>query len=212
MAKSQSGSDDRAKVKLRIIEFELDGANASVENSIRQLTHALSTRTSAGVPKALASRPSTEAGAAEPTEKDPEEYSEPEIFETEADNNAAAKAPKKTSRVNKPRVPQYLHELDTIGNGGMTFKEFAAAKKPKNNNQRHLVAAFWLKEHGNSETITPDKVYSCYRNVGWPTNLNDWDVNFRQQIQNNRFRRVSPGEYAINPPGEDDVRTMDGAE
>ena len=43
MAKG-SGNDDRAKVKLRVIEFELEGGNAAVENSIRQLSNTLTTR------------------------------------------------------------------------------------------------------------------------------------------------------------------------
>jgi len=88
------------------------------------------------------------------------------------------------------------------GTGGVTLKDFAAAKNPQKNTQRHLVAACWLKEHGNSPTINIDKVYTCYRTVGWPTSQTDWDINFRQQVPNNRFRRVNPGEYAINHPAK----------
>jgi hypothetical protein len=38
-----TGADDHAKVKVRN-EFELEGGNATVENSIRQLTTALTNR------------------------------------------------------------------------------------------------------------------------------------------------------------------------
>jgi hypothetical protein len=86
------------------------------------------------------------------------------------------------------------------------------AKKPKKGTHRYLVAAFWLKEHGNSPTVSVDKVYTCYRTVDWPTNQSDWDANFRTQVKTDRVRLVSPGEYAITPKGEDDVRTMDGTQ
>jgi hypothetical protein len=44
MAKNQGGGEDRAKVKLRITDFELEGSNASVENSIRQIVQGLNAR------------------------------------------------------------------------------------------------------------------------------------------------------------------------
>jgi len=44
MPNGNTGGEDRAKVKLRVIEFELEGGNTSVENSIRQLTNALTIR------------------------------------------------------------------------------------------------------------------------------------------------------------------------
>ena len=214
MAKGQGGNEDRAKVKLRVIEFELEGGNASVENSIRQLTHALTARNGQPTPSksALPPRQAKELAGPE-TEGDAEDYAEePEVLEPEAEDNGAGKASKTKSKSTYRRIPNYLHELDVTGTGDVSFKDFAAAKNPKKNTQRHLVAAFWLKEYGNSPTINIDKVYTCYRNVGWSTTMPDWDVNFRQQVTNNRFRRVSPGEYAINPPGEDDVRTMNGSE
>lgn len=216
MAKGQGGNEDRAKVKLRVIEFELEGGNQSVENSIRQLTHALTMRNGQPAPpkNALPPRQTKELGAVPDNEDEAEEFAEePEILESGADDNGATKVNKpKAKSTYKPRVPQYLHDLDMTGTGDVTFKDFAAAKNPKKNTQRHLVAAFWLKEHGNNPTINIDKAYTCYRNVGWPTTQPDWDVNFRQQTQNNRFRRVAPGEYSINPPGEDDVRKMNGTE
>src|ERR1700722_15680468 len=48
MAKNQGGSDDRAKVKFRVIEFELEGGNAAVENSVRNLTNAITQKNGTG--------------------------------------------------------------------------------------------------------------------------------------------------------------------
>ena len=65
MLKGNGGGEYRAKVKLRVIEFELEGANSSVESSVRQLTSALSTRSSgvaAGPPQARAQPALTAVG------------------------------------------------------------------------------------------------------------------------------------------------------
>jgi len=206
------GNEDRAKVKLRVIDFELEGGNAAVENSIRQLTNALTTRNGA-LGRVVAPKPQKElAAGGNPAEtsdtKETLQETEPADVETSTEVTSEQK-PKKAKSVFKPKVPTYLPGLDMIGNG-TTFKEFALSKKPKSNAQRHLVAAFWLKEHGNSPTINLDKVFTCYRTADWPTTQLDWDATFRGQLTNNRFRRVGPLEYAINPIGEDDVRTMNG--
>ncbi len=208
-----SGNEDRAKVKLRVIEFELEGGNVSVENSIRQLTHALTTRTNGAPTRVPAPKSPKElaAGTEAETEELDDQAQDADIVDPEdAGQEPATKSPKQKTTY-KPRVPEYKHDLDMTGTG-ITFKDFVAQKNPKKATQRHLAAAFWLKEHGGSPTINIDKVYTCYRTAGWPTNQSDWDVSFRTQIKNDRFRRVNPGEYAITPIGEDDVRKMDGTE
>lgn len=215
MPKGGSGNEDRAKVKLRVIEFELEGGNASVENSIRQLTHALTTnRNGAPANRVPAGKPQRELpGENAPSDDADEIVQDAEVVDghDEAAQDTPAPKSQKSKNTYKPRVPQYLPNLDLTGNG-TTFKDFAAQKNPSKSTQRHLVAAYWLKEHGNCPTINIDKVYTCYRTAGWPMTQKDWDVNFRQQVQNDRFQRVSTGEYSITPIGENDVRTMDGTQ
>ncbi|MFN0102946.1 MAG: hypothetical protein ACKV2U_12750 [Bryobacteraceae bacterium] len=214
MSKGGGSNDDRAKVKLRVIEFELEGGNASVENSIRQLTHALTTRNGAPprVPPPKSQKELAAGGSAAEMDEAEETVQDVEYADGEEPAQGTPSPKPKTKSNYKPRVPEYKYDLDLTGTGGVTFKDFGAQKNPKKATQRHLVATYWLKEHGNSPTINIDKVYTCYRTAGWPTNQKDWDVNFRQQVTNNRFRRVSTGEYAINPIGEDDVRKMDGSQ
>jgi hypothetical protein len=205
MAKG-NGAEDRAKVKLRVIEFELEGGNASVENSIRQLTHALTNRTSAPT-KPLSTKTSAALTAGEEPEMEVEDA---EIVEPEADvNGDEPMASKPSKKRYKPRVPTYLHDLDMQGTGGVPFKEYATQKAPTLHTRRYLAAAMWLKEYGGSPTVNTDKVFTCYRTAGWPLNIPDWDVNLRTQIKTDRFRRVSPGEYAITPMGESELQKPD---
>ncbi len=101
----------------------------------------------------------------------------------------------------KPALPKYLPDLDLTGSG-TPFKQFAEEKAPKKHIKRHLVAASWMKEHGGSETINTDKVYTMYKTAGWPLGISDWDANFRQAVNRDLMHRKSPGEYAITPIGE----------
>lgn len=135
-------------------------------------------------------------------EEEPEEVLEPAAAD-DVDGDGAS--PKATKPKYKPPLPNYLPDLDTKGTG-KTFKEYTAEKAPAKHAKRYLVAAYWLKEYGNSPTITVDKLYTCYKTAGWPLNITDWDVNFRNQVKTDRFRRVSPGEYAITPLGESDLQ------
>src|SRR3954470_206001 len=111
MAKSQGGNEDRAKVKLRVIEFELEGGNASVENSIRQLTHALTVRNGQVPPAKSAPAPRQVVELAEP--EPAEEYvEEPEVLETNAEDDGSTKGGKpRTKSTYKPPLPNYLHDL-----------------------------------------------------------------------------------------------------
>jgi hypothetical protein len=86
-----------------------------------------------------------------------------------------------------------------------------ASKKITTQVARYLASAFWLNDHGNSPTIDIHKVYTCYKTASWPTKIADWDNNFRQMVRANTMRRVSQGEYAITPLGENAVREFDAA-
>jgi hypothetical protein len=204
MPKANTGVDDHARVKVRVIEFELEGSNATVENSIRQLTTALTPRN--GTVKALPPKPANKEMSGATTEV--EEVIDAEVVDEETpepkgDTSTAAR-PKQPKTRSKPRIPEYKPELDMTG-ASISFKDYVAQKAPTKHTTRYLVAAAWLKEHGNSPTINLDKVFTCYRTAAWPMNITDWDVNFRSQVKTDRFRRVGPGEYQITPIGENDL-------
>src|ERR1019366_5163857 len=118
MAKN-TGADDHAKVKVRVIEFELEGGNATVENSIRQLTTALTNR--AVGPKLPPPKTLKElhAGNGAETIEEPET----EAIDAQVIDNGDAPPAKKPSRPKKaPKPPTYLPELAAkIG----AFKDFA---------------------------------------------------------------------------------------
>jgi hypothetical protein len=203
LAKGNSGQEDRAKVKLRVIEFELEGANASVENSIRQLTQAL---TSPAGTKIIPSKTPAQLNAATPeTGAEEIEDNEAEIVNADTlDANSTPQGKKATRQKSKPKPPNYLHELNLTGNGP-AFKEFAKEKSPSTRQKQYLVIAFWLKEYGDSPTVNADKMYTCFKTAGWSTGFKNWRTAFDNLARTEHLRLVEKGEFAINPLGEDVV-------
>jgi hypothetical protein len=204
MPKGNSGTEDRAKVKLRVIEFELEGSNASVENSIRQLTNALTTR--AVVVKPLGTKPVKELAGATSEGGTDDLEEEGEVLEADAiETNGNGVPVKKAPRVKpKPKAPTYLHEMNTTGNG-TSFKDFAKEKGPTTRSKQYLVAAYWLKEHGDSATVNADKMYTCFKTATWPVGFNNWRSTFDNLVHSEHMRKVDVGEFAINPLGEEVV-------
>ncbi|MGH9505511.1 MAG: hypothetical protein ACRD13_01180 [Terriglobales bacterium] len=212
MPKAHAGTEERAKVKLRVIEFELEGGSAAVENSIRQITSSLATRSTSAKPTIPARRPRELASgdSADNHHEVGEEAADPVELDAEAPEPDGDPAPLRPLKPKyKPPLPKYLPDLDTKGTG-VPFKEFAAEKAPRKHTTRYLVAAMWLKEHGNSPTVDVDKVYTCYKTAGWPLSITDWDSNFRSQVRRDRFRRAEGGGYSITPLGEADLQKPDG--
>jgi len=171
----------------------------------------LAQRNNGAAAKPLPPRSAKELAA--PEAEDVEEPLEAdEIIEPKGEeDDAAPSRPARARSQYKPKLPNYMAELYLVGTD-ISFKDFAESKKTKKHTVRYLIAAFWLKQYGNSPTVNIDKIYTCYSTVGWPMKISDWDVNLRQQVKSNRFRRMQTGEYAITPIGENDVRALNGTE
>jgi hypothetical protein len=205
MAKGNTGAEDHAKVKVRVIEFELEGGNATVENSIRQLTTALTSRNSP--PKNIVAPPKNNKELPVGTPEPEEEVVDAEVMEPEAveANANGASAPAKPPRQKKPKPPTYLHDLITDTTG---FKEFAKEKAPDGKTKQYLAAAYWLQEFGNCPSVNADKVYTCYKTAEWSVGFNDWAQTFHNLVFSEQMRKVGKGEFAINPTGEEVVKAM----
>lgn len=128
--------------------------------------------------------------------------------EASASESDAEETPKVPKARPKLPLPAYLADLDVKGNG-TPFKEFAEKNDPQKQVKRYLLAAKWLRDHGNSPTINADKVYTLFRTAGWPVGIKDWDANFRAAVGRDYMQRKGQGEYILTPVGEDALQTGD---
>jgi hypothetical protein len=111
-------------------------------------------------------------------------------------NQATAKRPKKY------RSPKVI-DLDLTTD--LSFANFAELKKPTNHHKRFLVVATWFKQYRGIDAITIDHVYTCYRAVGWPTAIADFDGPFPSLLSQQLVERAGKGTYAINHLGVAEV-------
>ncbi len=89
---------------------------------------------------------------------------------TSTDELAPASKEKRTRRASsgtKTTVTQD-RDLDLFPKDKTPFKEFAATKNPKINDERYPVVVYWLKEIAGHDKATIPQVVTCYRAAGWP--------------------------------------------
>lgn len=72
---------------------------------------------------------------------------------------------------------------------------------PKSNHKRYLRIAAWLHDHRNIEAVTADHIYTCYRHLGWPTDILDFAQPLRELKHKQYFTTPERGKYAINQLG-----------
>ncbi len=179
------------------------------DGNLAELTHAITnalkpagpalrqiSRTETPVLTAPQDAPVDELDAETPEQEEQDETTE------SANGNGASPKP---ARVKKFKAPDYLHDLFQ-GDGAQQFKDFAKDKAPGKKSKKYLVAAYWLKEHGNNPTVNSSKIYTCFKTAGWSTGFNDWNQTFHNLVHSKHMRKTeTAGEYAINPLGEDAV-------
>lgn len=72
---------------------------------------------------------------------------------------------------------------------------------PKSNHKRYLKIAEWLHDHRGIEAVTADHIYTCYRHLGWPTDIPDFAQPLRELKHKQYFTTPERGKYAINQLG-----------
>jgi hypothetical protein len=195
MPPKNKGESTTRPNRIRFIMLDADISDGNLTELTQAITSALRPqqhRLPAQAP--IASLPAGNGHA--PTVE--ESHVEEADFAEATEEAPAPVAPSKPKTQYNPPQPKYLPDLDPQNE----FKEYAAKKPQTKHTKRYLLATTWLRDVKQKPTMNIDQVYTCYRTAGWPTNIRDWDSNFRSLVKQNWLRRESPGEYAINPLGE----------
>ncbi len=129
----------------------------------------------------------------------------------EVEQEPEAQEVDETPRATKPRKPTIPNVLDVdLKSGDMPWDDFAAKKAPNSDLKRHLVVAYWFKKYRDVQPVTAAHAYTCYKKVGWSTNIVDFAQPFRD-LSRSRKGDWKAGNFTINQIGEDAVEKM-GAE
>jgi hypothetical protein len=210
MAKNQGGLDDRAKVKFRVIEFELEGGNTAVENSVRNLTNAITQKNGAGALPKPAFRTNGNGPALPAASAEPEGAETAENLEGMhvGEEEMVAPTPAKSRGSRKPPVPQVI-DID-LTSGDMPFAKYCEGKNLTTDTNKYLLCAAWSKEHRNTPMVTDDHIYTIFKFMKWPIQA-DVTAPLRSMKKQGWFTNPERGKYAINHIGENEVNRISSA-
>lgn len=61
----------------------------------------------------------------------------------------------------------WVKDLNLRPSGKESFQDFAKSKAPKNQHEYNTVAVYYLQQIVDIESVTPDHVYTCFREAKW---------------------------------------------
>lgn len=207
MARYGKDKDDAGRIKVRVIDLEVEGNNATLQAGLRDFAAALnrSTHGAAGTlpAKELSLLPNgtpTDHGAADGAQ-------EVEATEVTPAAEAGASQPARAKGPRRYPQPKFLDQLD-LKSGPVPFKDFVKQKGPTKDSEKYLVIAAWLKQYSQIHAVTIDEIHTCYRSLGWQT---DGDVAAPLRAMKSRdwFKKApKKGSYEILQTGLDKVAEM----
>jgi hypothetical protein len=204
--------EERGKVRLRFVEFELEGLSSTIEESIKSLVSSMNRANGGSLPNqhradGLPKVPRVVAS----TDADNSEDAVQRNLELDIGSDAARTDESSLSRAKNPRhytQPKFLEDFELDG-GEKPFKAYAAEIGPETDNHRYLVIAAWSKNFRGLESITMDHVYTCYQKMGWKSQR-DVGQPFRKMKQASLFQNPSRGQWKITHIGLDRVKDGPG--
>lgn len=95
-------------------------------------------------------------------EKDAETPEGEESFEA----SEVSEVSRQRSSARKYSKPKFYNTLN-LDAGDVKFKDYCAQKNPASDNDKYLVAAAWLTEHGGHVNFTANQLFACFRAMNW---------------------------------------------
>lgn len=198
MAKNSGGrASTPSRIRFVMVEAELgDGDIGQITQAIQ---NALRSPATSSV-KRLAATTAVNSATYEPEiESETNDVEENEIID-ERPTPAKARGPRKASP--EPDIV----EIDM--NSDVSLASFAQGKDAKSQHKKYLIAAAWLKEHRGIAGVTAGHIYTCFRSMGWSTNIPDFWQPLRDLKAKKYFSRNDKNEYEINHIGLDYVKKL----
>jgi len=175
--KDKASTTGTARVKFRVVEFEMDGGSDSLAEGLKAVANAITRANGSGLPasnrtlgggkpaganghgsKSAGTEVEEDVELIEP-EPEEEEDESPEDEESSTSSNGT-----KAKRAAPPR-PNILNTLD-VKSGQIPLKEFLDQRPPKKSQERLLVVAAWLFRQHQIENFNRDHIYTAYQQMG----------------------------------------------
>jgi hypothetical protein len=186
MAKSTKSSGT-SRIKLIVLDAEV--ADDQIHTLTQALTNAL--RGPNPAPRRLPSAPAQLNGA------NAEHVDEPDLVDDVEGEDAIDVTPPAKKKPAQRRVAPKPNVIP-IADGDPPLSSLI---DPKSNHRRYLTIAAFLHDHRHTPIVSQDHIYSCYRLLGWPTDIGDFAQPLRELKFKQYFATPERGKYAINQLG-----------
>ena len=203
--------EDKAKVRFRFFDFELEGSNAALESTVRTMATTLARRegngnTAKALKRAVTALPN---GHVAEDEVDDIEVDDDQDGAAEAEAEVAARPRAATRRV--VEQPKLL-DID-FRSASIPLQDYVASHNVGDADwKRYLAIAKWFKEHMGVSAVTIDHVFTGYRTMNWKVPARVRQPLMDATSKKGWFRREGAGKYAITHIGEDEITKMGSTE
>jgi hypothetical protein len=197
-------TDGPARVRLVVLDAEIPDGDLAAFNQVLQNalrgpgTTILQQRMNGGSTKTLSHRPAAEI------EAEVEEMAD-DLNGEETD--VVSQPAKPRARRSPPRSPNVI-KIDM--NVPVSLATFAQGKDAKSQHKKYMISAAWLKECRNIDAVTGDHIFTCFKSMGWSTNIADFTQPLRVLKAKYKFFDKSDKGYEINHIGLDHVTKLGG--
>lgn len=194
MKRSSSGG---GKMRVRFVEFELEGGDETLQESLKAITSVVNAPKRAIPALKVVAPPSAETSTDEAAVEEEPEFA--------LESEEPAKADRKTRGARTYPSPKVV----ALPEGKVTFVDYLAGfKEPSNPRQRYLLTLGYLKEVGVEEADA-DHVYTCFRKAGWPAGRADFSQPLRDlRVDQLVGRGEKSGSFPLNHLGIDAINKL----
>jgi hypothetical protein len=203
MAKTIVKTGSNSKIRFIMLDADLPDGDLS------QITSAISQALRYGQPgqRQLLAHVTSTAPSRAIIDNGVDTAAESEIEET--DLEAPHPEPVTTSKPRAQRrfpTPKVVADVD-LNSGDMSFEKFAKEKNPTATLGRYLLVAYWFKRYRNLDSINFNHVYTCFKKMGWGTDIPDFVQPLRDNARQGRGE-MKRAHFTINHIGENVVEKM----
>ena len=195
MAKGNGNkSSGTSRIRFIMVDAELsDGDIGPITLAIQNALRGPGTTT---MPR-IASISPAKAGAQDADELPAESD---EVFEeVVGDVSTTSKISNKRPGIKRVAPSPQVIDMDEAGTSSL--KSFIGRINPKSQHKRYLAIAAWYNDERQTNTVTADHIYTCYRILSWPTTVKDFGQPLRELKHQKYFTLPEKGKYAINHLG-----------
>jgi hypothetical protein len=205
MAKNTAKPTGTSRIKFIMLDAEI------ADDQIQSVTQAIANALRPATPPAPKRLPAAAAqlnGNGHAEEQDQSDLFETLEEEEPIDITPAAQSAKPRAKRSPPKSPSVV-PMDM--HAPISLATFAQGKDSKTQVNKYMIASAWLKECRGIDAVNGDHMFTCFKSMGWSTNIPDFTQPLRVLKAKNKYFDKTDKGYEINHIGLDLVNKLGGS-